>query len=133
MDHFQAARLGLASQIEQQLLPEDDPCLARIYGFSFEGFYYDLMRPVFFLVHGEGIPASEIRRGGFGAVNRARAPGSPSLTGLAQADFQFAEDIVVWSYDKADYTIRMDVETGMFEQVLLDAMLGGPGGLDAVG
>ncbi|WP_206520495.1 MULTISPECIES: hypothetical protein [unclassified Mesorhizobium] len=49
-------------------------------------------------------------------------------------DFEFADDIMVWSYDKADYTIRMDVETGMFEDVLLAAMLGdGPGGMDAAG
>ena len=41
---------------------------------------------------------------------------------------------MVWSYDKADYTIRMDVETGMFEDVLLAAMLGGgPGGMEAAG
>jgi len=42
---------------------------------------------------------------------------------------------MVWSYDKADYTIRMDVETGMFEDVLLGAMFdgGGPGGFDASG
>jgi len=41
---------------------------------------------------------------------------------------------MVWSYDKADYTIRMDVETGMFEDVLLAAMLGGgPGGMDSAG
>ena len=60
-----------------------------------------------------------------GHSRAARAPGDPSLTGLAAADFQFADDCMVWSYDKADYTIRMDVETGMFEDVLLAAMLGG--------
>jgi hypothetical protein len=48
------------------------------------------------------------------------------LTGLGSQDFDFADDIMVWSYDMADYTIRMDVETGMFEQVLLDAMVAGP-------
>ena len=42
--------------------------------------------------------------------------------------FQFADDLIVWSYDKADYTIRMDVDTGMFEQVLLDLFFGGDGG-----
>jgi hypothetical protein len=42
------------------------------------------------------------------------------LTGVNAADFEFADDVRVWSYDKADYTIRMDVLTGMFEQVLLD-------------
>ena len=35
--------------------------------------------------------------------------------------YSFSEDIRVWSYDTADYSIRMDVETGTFEQILLDA------------
>ena len=35
------------------------------------------------------------------------------------------EDLVAWSYDKADYTIRLDVQTGSFEQLLLG---GGPDG-----
>ncbi|MET0943146.1 MAG: hypothetical protein ABWY13_17480 [Mesorhizobium sp.] len=124
-------RAGLDSQVEQQLLAGEDPRFARIYGFSYEGFYYDLPRPALFLVHGDGYPASEMGPAAYWVVNRARAPGEPSLTGLGQADFQFSDDIVVWSYDKADYTIRMDVETGMFEQVLLDAML--DGGIDASG
>ncbi|WP_274628242.1 hypothetical protein [Arvimicrobium flavum] len=124
---FARPRTGLASELEQQLLLDEDPTFARIYGFSFEGFYYDLPWPVVFLVHGEGYPVSEARTGMFGTVRAARAPGDPSQTGLGQADFQFADDIMVWSYDKADYTIRMDVETGMFEDVLLAAMLGGPG------
>ncbi len=48
--------------------------------------------------------------------------------------FDFADELRVWSYDKADYTIRMDVETGMFEDVLLAAMSGGgPGGMDSAG
>jgi len=49
------------------------------------------------------------------------------------ADFQFADEVRVWSYDKADYTIRMDVDTGMFEDILLNAVLGGAGGLEASG
>ena len=63
--------------------------------------------------------------GRFGHVSRA--PTGPSLSGVGAADVQFADDIMVWAYDKADYTIRMDVETGMFEQVLLDAYFGGGG------
>jgi hypothetical protein len=122
---FPQDRTGLASQMEQQLRAAN-PTFARIYGFSFEGFYYDLPRPVLFLVHGDGVEASQAR-GALGAPRPARAPGEPSLTGLGASDFQFADDIRVWSYDKADYTVRMDVETGMFEQVLLDAMLGAPG------
>lgn len=125
-----AARKGLAGQLEQQLLARENPVFARIYGFSFEGIYYDLPRPVLFLVHGDGTLATEVRGE---TPKRARAPGEPSLTGLGAADFDLADDIMAWSYDKADYTIRLDVETGMFEQVLLDAMLGGPGGFDASG
>ena len=128
-DHnpFSGSRNGLPSQVQQQL--GYDPAFARIYGFSFEGTYYNLPRPVIFLVHGEGQPASEVK----GRINRARAPGEPSLTGVGEADFQFSDEILVWSYDKADYTIRMDVETGMFEDVLLAAMLGGSGGFDSAG
>ena len=91
-------------------------------------------RPVLFLVHGDGVPVSEVPQAGLAAFRPARAPGEPSLTGLAVADFQFSDYVLAWSYDKADYSIRMDVETGMFEDILLDAMLGGGSdGMDARG
>ncbi|MFC6486444.1 hypothetical protein [Nitratireductor sp. GCM10026969] len=128
---FPKSRMGLPGQVEQQLR-SDKPCFARIYGFSFEGFYYDLPRPVLFLVHGPGLPASEVKAE-INEPHRARATPEPSLGGVGAGNFQFADDIMVWSYDKADYTIRMDVESGMFEQVLLDAVLGGPGSFDARG
>ncbi|WP_156937838.1 hypothetical protein [Mesorhizobium sp. LNHC221B00] len=131
---FAQPRAGLPGQTEGQLLASRDPRLARIYAFSFEGYYYELPRPIVFLVHGGGIPASEAKMGGNGKPRPARAPGDPSLTGLGAADFQFADELMVWSYDKADYTIRMDVETGMFEDVLLEAVVGsGSGGMDAAG
>ena len=131
---FAKKRKGLESQLLGQIDSSKQPSFARIYAFSFEGYYYELPRPVLFLVHGEGVSASEARTGLFGRPRQARAPGDPSLTGIGQADFQFSDDIMVWSYDKADYTIRMDVETGMFEDVLLAAMLGGgPGGMEAAG
>ena len=79
-------------------------------------------------MHGEGDRhAAEASALAAPAVRPARAPGSPSLTGIAAADFEFADDLRVWSYDKADYTIRMDVETGMFEDVLLAAFFGDGG------
>lgn len=64
---------------------------------------------------------------GAGAPTAAIAPGEPSLTGVAAADFQFADGIRAWSYDKADHTIRMDVEAGEFEDVLLNMYFGGGG------
>src|SRR6478736_1197936 len=61
---FVQPRSGLPSQAEGQFSPNQDPRLARIYAFSFEGYYYDLPRPIVFLVHGDGVPASEIKIGG---------------------------------------------------------------------
>lgn len=103
--------------------------LARIYGFSWEGAYYEFDEPVIFLVHGRGKFVNKVGAGPGGERNApgdlaSRAPNRPDRTGVAAADFQFADDIRVWSYDKADYTVRMDVMTGMFEQVLLDVYFG---------
>lgn len=103
-----------------------DARFARIYGFAYEGTFYELPEPVIFLVHGEGESATSWENGGVSIPENApgrlhsRAPNKPPLSGVAAADFQIADDIQVWPYDKADYTIRMDVATGMFEQVLLD-------------
>ena len=47
---------------------------------------------------------------------------------MAAQDFSFADDPMVWSYDRADLSIRMDVDSGSFEQILLDLVLGGGGG-----
>ena len=123
-----ANRSGQNRFLEEQLAAGR---FARIYGFSFEGSYYDLPRPVLFLVHGDGELVAE----DLGKFSPARAPSPTGLTGLAAADFDFADGLRVWSYDKADYTIRMDVETGMFEDVLLASILGGggPGGMDSAG
>ena len=48
-----------------------------------------------------------------------KGPSTTDLTGSAVPGYPFAEDIRVWSYDQADFTIRLDVVTGMFEDVLL--------------
>jgi len=119
---------GRNSQLDRQMI---NGLFARIYGFGYEGAYYELPAPTLFLVHDEGQLVSEDTNSsknskGFPS-NLSRAPRDPSIGGLAVADFQFADDIKVWAYDKADYTVRMDVATGMFEQVLLDATLGDGG------
>ena len=130
---------GRNSELDDQL--GEGACLARIYGFSYEGTYYELPTPALFLVHGEGTNAAEFG----GEENQpddlaARAPNNPSLSGVAAADFQFANDIRVWAYDKGDYSIRMDVMSGQLEEILLNiffevdlpairgAMVGGAGG-----
>jgi hypothetical protein len=123
-DPFVEPRAGVGHQLLRQLSAEGAR-LARIYGFSYAGTYYDLPHPTMFLVHGEGVPAETAA-----AENRvARSPDDPSRTGLAAPKFSFADGLQVWSYDKADYTIRMDVETGTFEQVLIEAGFDGGSGM----
>jgi len=109
--------------IEDQFDPErgEKPQLAKVYGFAYEGTYYDLPTPVIFLVHGPGQSATEGNSPGNLA---SRAPNDPDKNGVGAADFQIANDIMVWNYDKADQTMRMDVMTGMLEQVLLDIYFG---------
>ncbi len=126
---FVVARTGGDRDLENQLAA-DNATIARIYSFSYEGTYYDLPQPALFLVHGPGLLVTNVSHKnleGAGDPRGSIAPGEPSLTGVAAADFQFADGIRVWSYDKADHTIRMDVEAGEFEDVLLNMFFGGGG------
>jgi hypothetical protein len=105
-----------------------DARLARIYAFAFEGAFHELPVPAVFLVHGQGESAAKST--GPEGMDRtienapgqlqARAPNQPDLGGSAAADFQIADDVRVWPYDKGDYSIRMDVTNGQLEQILLD-------------
>jgi hypothetical protein len=78
-----------------------DKKLATVFGFEFEGHYYDLPKPVILLVHGE--------------------PKSPNNAGaVVESDPKLMEDINVWSYDKADFSVRLDVSSGPLEEILLE-------------
>ena len=112
-------RLGANNFLEQQL---QDPKakLARIYGFSYEGHYYDLTSPAIFLVHGDGVDPEAPRPA---EPRVSRAPADADLTGVAGRTGSFSEDMKVWSYDKGDFSLRMDIETGPFEEILLEAEL----------
>jgi hypothetical protein len=117
-------RLGGNNFLQQQLFPPGatpttGATLARIYAFAYEGHYYDLPRPMIFLVHGGGADPEPKP----GAARVSRAPGDEDRTGVASQSYSFADDMKVWSYDKGDFSLRMDVETGTFEQILLDAIL----------
>jgi hypothetical protein len=102
-----------ANQFLKQQLDARSAGLARIYGFSFEGHYYDLSKPVIMLVHGTGVLIG--------------TPPSIDEADEAARDWEFAAGLSYWEYDKGDFSLRMDVETGPFERILLDAMLFGGG------
>lgn len=114
------------NKLLQSQLNDDRACFARIYGFSYQGSYFDLPTPVLFLVHNDGNALTpDTTPPNF---SESRAPHGPTFSGVGAADFQFSDDIRVWSYDKADWTIRMDVDTGTFEQMLLDIYFSGDDG-----
>jgi hypothetical protein len=111
------AQPGPPGALGAQLL---DPTaqFARIYGFSFEGHYYDLARPVLMLVHGPGIPIPLI------------PPPPPSMLDSDQAvrEWEFSGGLFQWNYDKMTMSIRLDIESGSLEQILLEAALTGTSG-----
>lgn len=105
-------------------LRRDDAQLARIYGFSYEGHYYDLARPAIFVVHGDGLDPEAFRPSTTLPDSRvSRAPADADRTGVAYTASSFSHDIRVWAYDQGDFSLRLDTEAGTFEQILLDAEL----------
>ncbi|MDF3854546.1 hypothetical protein ACDP63_11940 [Paracoccus sp. P2] len=120
---FPRARGGTPGLLERQLQAEDAN-FARIYGFAFEGLYHVMPRPALFLVHGPGLDAGKV-------MSQLRSPQAAPAEAMGEGTGEGArglpqpDDLMVWSYDKADYSIRLDVRSGMFEQLLLDPR-GGP-------
>lgn len=83
---------------------DEKPQLATVYGFEFEGHYYDLSVPTVLLVHGSGAKPKKA-----GAV--------------VETDPKLANDVKVWAYDKADFSMRLDVDSGPLESILLEQAL----------
>lgn len=122
VDDNRPPRMGNNNFLKRQIR-NGEVALARIYAFSFEGCLYELTRPSIFLVHGPGqdpdLPepvSSDFKR-------VARSPGRLSKTGVGRHSGSFSMDMRVWVYDKGDFTMRLDVETGTFEDILLAAEL----------
>jgi hypothetical protein len=80
------------------------PQLARIYAFSFEGRFYILRQPSVFLVHGPGEKVAALTE----------------FSGVAARDWEFEGDVRVWKYDRLDYTLRCDIDTGPLEDLLVN-------------
>ncbi len=88
---------------------------ARVYGFTYDAVYVELLTPVLFLVDGEGADAS-----------KATVPGpDPRNTG-------FIGSLKFWTVKRTDKTIRLDVDNGKFERVLLEASSDAGGGAGGV-
>jgi hypothetical protein len=127
---------------------EPKPALARIYGFSYFGRYTALSHPAIFLVHGDGVPASprapivsQRNADNAGALAIDPLPGngandpattgrfstgptSVDLSGQAVKCCEFSSDLLVWEYDRGDFSLRMDIDSGPLERILIEAELG---------
>ncbi len=140
--------LGANRFLRAQLAAGTKPQLARIYGFSYFGRYTPLARPAIFLVHGDGVPASprapivsQRKADDSGALAIDPPPGSgtndPATTGRfstgptsvdssgqAVKCCEFSSDLLVWEYDRGDFSLRLDIDSGPLERLLVDAELG---------
>ncbi len=87
------------------------PSLARIYGFSHQGSYRKLPEPLIFLVFAAGVPAPS------GSLD---PDASPEIVGVNQTGRAFAEDVQMWTCDRLDMALRIDVRIGWFKDLLLD-------------
>lgn len=112
---------GSLGQALGRLAVTDTSKFARIYGFSFEGQYYDLARPAIFLVQGDGTPVTPVSP--VTGDGKSATPVPPAI-GVAVEPPKFASDVLVWDYDRDDFLLRIDVETGPLERILLEAELG---------
>ena len=83
---------------------------ARVYGFTYDGVYVELLSPVLFLVNGEGEEAKDV-----------------AVPGPNPRDKEFFASLRAWTVHRTDNTVRLDVDTGKYEHVLLDAMSDGGG------
>jgi hypothetical protein len=107
------------------------PQFARIYTFSYEGAVYPLPRPSIFLVHGPGkvVDVTGNARNHFPGINNI---GRTTLdqSGVMAREWEFSApqasddyDLRLWEYEKCDFSIRLDMEAGQLEEILLVAAL----------
>ena len=120
---------------------------ARIYAISYEGSLYNLPKPAIYLVHGAGTAvggAGKVRQSAANPLPAAPAvvppaavgvpaapaaapplPTAPSIndSGVVGEDFDFESDVLYWEYDKGDFTLRIDIASGTFDDILLEATL----------
>ncbi|WP_187428929.1 hypothetical protein ROLI_036400 [Roseobacter fucihabitans] len=84
---------------------------ARIYGFTYDATYFEIPTPVLFMMSTKGVKASTV-----------------DVPGPNPKEKKFFESLLAWTVKQTDKTVRLDVDQGKFEDVLLSMMLGEGGG-----
>lgn len=106
-------------------LSRQDARLARISSFSYQSEMVELVKPAIFLVHGNGQRVELFEETNPDQLTLKNRPTYTERSGMVAQQGSFAFDIFVWVYDRADYTLRLDTESGSFDSVLLARELGG--------
>ncbi len=115
------APLGSNNFLYQQLT-DQNATLARIYAFAYEGDLYFLPKPYVFLVHGRGTPVVEPN-----STNPEVAKGvaTVDIWGVIAKIDRFADDVLVWDYDKEDFSLRIDIVSGPLSELALEPAMAG--------
>lgn len=103
--------------------------IARIYAFSFQNEFFEMVRPALFVVNGEGetplrsdddLQDDDMveRRGDERTQRDYSFP--LGLTGLASMGGNLATEIRVWAVDRDDFSVRLDIMTGSFDRILIE-------------
>jgi hypothetical protein len=104
---------------------DDSAKLARIYAFAYEGVLYFLPKPYVFLVHGDGQRVIEPGRyDELSGVEKEQGATIDQWGVVAKID-RFADDVLVWNYDKEDFSLRIDIVSGPFSEIALEPAMAG--------
>jgi hypothetical protein len=115
--------LGKNNFLFEQIKAEDAK-LARIYAFAYEGVLYFLPKPYVFLVHGDG--RRVIEPGRYNELELAKKDGATvDQWGVVAKIDRFADDVLVWDYDKEDFSLRIDIVSGPFSEIALEPAMAG--------
>ncbi len=80
--------------------------------------YTQLTRPVILLVHGEGETAppsaAQLKQGTLTAATPV------DNSGVAAKEWEFSTDVKIWEYDRADFSLRLDIDSGPLDRILID-------------
>ena len=103
-------------------LQDKSATLARIYAFAYEGDLYFLPKPYVFLVHGPGTPVVEPN-----STNPevARGIATVDIWGVIAKIDRFADDVLVWDYDKEDFSLRIDIVSGPLSELAPEPAMAG--------